>query len=206
MADAMLTKSRKMGFVLLQRLMSAILELRSNWTHVEMFPATACQYSMSALNELLIFLNARTDALTSDIPSFPFTTDECDMFINVLQCRKVTGNVSDSYVTTYVAKLWERIAHHCFSTHFGEDRCCVSSIHSVVEAQAGERGPTLMTASKALFNVPAEYAERLQRFGWTILFIALLGAHVYLRESTTCYCTANDIVDNVCKILPNMRM
>jgi hypothetical protein len=85
-------------------------------------------------------------------------------------------------------------AHHCFSTHFGEDRCCVSSIHSVVEAQAGERGPTLMTASKALFNVPAEYAERLQRFGWTILFIALLGAHVYLRESTTCYCTANDIV------------
>ncbi|KAF8474423.1 hypothetical protein DFH94DRAFT_695491 [Russula ochroleuca] len=109
MADAMLTKSRKMGFVLLQRLMSAILELRSNWTHVEMFPATASQYSMTALNELLIFLNARTDALTSDIPSFPFTTDECDMFINVLQCRKVTGNVSDSYVTTYVAKLWERI-------------------------------------------------------------------------------------------------
>jgi hypothetical protein len=29
-----------------------------------------------------------SDALTSDIPTFPYTAEECDRFINLLQCRK----------------------------------------------------------------------------------------------------------------------
>jgi hypothetical protein len=41
------------------------------WTHVEMFPATAAQYSMTAINELhIIFMNARAGKLrnTSVLP------------------------------------------------------------------------------------------------------------------------------------------
>jgi hypothetical protein len=77
------------------------------WAHVEMFPATASQYSLSALNELqIILLNARAgdlssemsvssieltaapDALTSDVPTFPYTAEENDRFISMLQLSK----------------------------------------------------------------------------------------------------------------------
>ncbi|KAF8474535.1 hypothetical protein DFH94DRAFT_134644 [Russula ochroleuca] len=109
------------------------------WTHVEIFPATASQYSMTALNDLHdIFLNARADALTSDIPTFPYTAEECDRFINLLQCRK--EHASSPSVTTFVARLWVVVAHHCFSTHFGEDHHRMSCTHSVVEVPAGKRG------------------------------------------------------------------
>ena len=44
---------------------------------------------MTALNELhIILLNARADALTSDIPTFPYTADECSKFIDLLQRGK----------------------------------------------------------------------------------------------------------------------
>ncbi|KAF8474416.1 hypothetical protein DFH94DRAFT_129161 [Russula ochroleuca] len=132
------------------------------WTHVEMFPATASQYSMTALNDLhVILLNARADALTSDIPTFPYTAEECDRFINLLQCSK--ENVSNPYVTTFVARLWAVVANHRFSTHFGEDHYRMSSIHSVVEAPAVKRGLILTAISKALFNLPVEDRGRNER-------------------------------------------
>ncbi|KAH9998654.1 hypothetical protein BJV77DRAFT_940470 [Russula vinacea] len=155
------------------------------WTHVEMFPATAAQYSVIALNELhIIFLNARANALTSDIPTFPYTAEECDRFIHILQHRK--EHASDPYVMTFVARLWMAIAHHRFFTHFGEDLCRISSIDYVVEAPVGKRGLILTAISQALFDLPTDYRERLKRFGWVILFMALLGASMYPRESKTC--------------------
>ena len=69
------------------------------------------------------------------------------------------------------------LAHHRFSTHFGDDHCRMSSVHSVVEAPARKRGLILTV----LFNLPIEYREYVKRFGWAILFIALIGA-MYLRE------------------------
>jgi len=132
------------------------------WTHVEMFPATACQYSMSALNELhVIFLNARADALTSEIPSFPYTAEECDRFIKLLQCSK--EHASNPYVTTFVARLWEVVANHRFFTHFGEKHCRMSSTHSVVEAPDRRRNLILTTLSKILFDLPTEQRERLEK-------------------------------------------
>ncbi|KAH9998653.1 hypothetical protein BJV77DRAFT_704337 [Russula vinacea] len=133
---------------------SSSIRLEENyWIHVEMFPATASQYSMTALNELnIIFLNARANALTSDISTFPYTVEECDRFINLFQCRK--EHASNPYVTTFVARLWVAIAHHRFFTHFGEDRCRMSFIHSVIEAPAGKQGFILMAISKVFSTYP----------------------------------------------------
>jgi hypothetical protein len=132
------------------------------WTHVEMFPATASQYSTTALNELyVIFLNARADALTSEIPTFPYTAEECDNFIKLLQSSK--EHATNPYITTFVARLWEVVANHRFFTHFGEDHCRMSSIHSVVETPARRRNLILTTISKLLFNLPAEHRERLEK-------------------------------------------
>jgi hypothetical protein len=78
------------------------------------------------------------------------------------------------------------VAHHRFFTHFGEDSCCISSIYSVVEAPVGKRGLTLTAIYKALLDLPPECRERLKRFGWAILFMALLGASMYPRGSKTC--------------------
>ena len=77
----------------------------NHWVHVELFPETASQYSLAALNELqLIFLHARAgktgsllvtflpggdrrhlDALTSDTPTFPYPAEQSEEFIDILQ-------------------------------------------------------------------------------------------------------------------------
>lgn len=54
-------------------------------------------------------------------------------------------------------------ANHRFFTHFGEDHCRMSSIHSVVEAPARRRNLILTTISKLLFNLPVEHRERLEK-------------------------------------------
>ena len=78
------------------------------WVHAELFPETASQYSLTALNELqLIFLHARAgeagsllitfvrggdrchlDALTSDTPTFPYPAKQSEEFIDLLQRGK----------------------------------------------------------------------------------------------------------------------
>ncbi|KAF8269466.1 hypothetical protein EI94DRAFT_950737 [Lactarius quietus] len=96
------------------------------WIHVEQFPETASQYSAMALNELnAIFLHARADALTSETLTFPYTANQCDDFIELLQ-RINVENASSPYVVTYVARLWATVANHRFFTHFGEAHCQLS--------------------------------------------------------------------------------
>jgi len=78
------------------------------WIHVELFPETASQYAAIALNELQVtFLHARAgearhhqfssapgsdrqrlDALTSETPTFPYTADQSQNFIELLQRSK----------------------------------------------------------------------------------------------------------------------
>jgi hypothetical protein len=131
------------------------------WAHVEMFPATASQYSPAALNELIvILLNARADTLTSEIPTFPYTANECEQFINLLQKSKEHG--SNPYVTTYVARLWVVVANHRFFTHFGADHCRMSSMHSILESPPKNRNFMLTAISKLLFDLPIEHKEHLE--------------------------------------------
>ena len=79
------------------------------WIHVELFPETASQYSLTALNELqVIFLHGRAgeagshllilhlvvtdviyiDALTSETPTFPYPAEQSEEFIDLLQRGK----------------------------------------------------------------------------------------------------------------------
>jgi len=62
------------------------------------------------------------DALTSEIPTFPYTANECQKFIELLQCGKgmfhsvhflwhlvdrlFLDHASSPYITTFVARLW----------------------------------------------------------------------------------------------------
>ncbi|KAI0296409.1 hypothetical protein BC826DRAFT_233266 [Russula brevipes] len=132
------------------------------WIHVEMFPITASQYSSMALNELqIILLHAHADALTSDVPTFPYTAEECERFTNLLRCSR--DSASNPYVTTFVARLWVIVANHRFFTHFGEDQCRMSAVHSVLEAPVKKQSIFLTAISKALFNIPSEHTERLER-------------------------------------------
>jgi hypothetical protein len=132
------------------------------WAHVEMFPATASQYSATALNELtVILLNARADALTSEIPTFPYTADECDRFINLLERSK--DYASNPYITTFVARLWVVVANHRYFTHFGEDHCRMSSMHSVLESAPRKRSIILTAVSKVLFDLPSEHRDHLEK-------------------------------------------
>jgi len=132
------------------------------WAHVEMFPATASQYSATALDELvIILLNGRADALTSETPTFPYTADECERFIDLLKCSK--EHASNPYITTVVARLWVVVANHRYFTHFGEDHCRMSSMHAVLESPPRKRSIILTAMSKLLFDLPAELNEQFER-------------------------------------------
>ncbi|KAH9163335.1 hypothetical protein EDB89DRAFT_1860023, partial [Lactarius sanguifluus] len=132
------------------------------WIHVEMFPETASPYSLTALNELqIILLHARTDALTSDTPTFPYTAKQSEEFLDVLQRGK--DNASSPYITTYVARLWATVASHRFFVHFGEGHCRLSSDQSILEVPDNKRSVVLAFISNAfLFGFPNEYQARFE--------------------------------------------
>ncbi|KAF8257102.1 hypothetical protein EI94DRAFT_1634117, partial [Lactarius quietus] len=145
------------------------------WNHVELFPETACQYSASALNELLVsFLHARADALTSETPTFPYSAEQSQEFIDLLQRGKglfglvhlarplvdyfLVDHTSSPYVVTYVARLWATIANHRFFIHFGEDHCRLSSDQAILEVPDAKRSLVLAILSKVLlFDFPYYY-------------------------------------------------
>jgi len=131
------------------------------WAHVEMFPATASPYAATALSELQVILfNARADSLTSDAPTFPYTAEEDEKFINLLQLSK--EHACNPYVITYVARLWGIVANHRFFTHFGEDHCRLSYEQSILEAPERKSHLLLTAISKALFDIPNGHRARLE--------------------------------------------
>ncbi|KAI9509045.1 hypothetical protein F5148DRAFT_816527 [Russula earlei] len=150
------------------------------WIHVEMFPGTAAQYATTALNELqIILLHARADALTSDVPTFPYTAEESEKFINLLQCSK--DHATNPYITTVVARLWVVVANHRFFTHFGENHCRMSAVHSVLEAPIRKRSLLLTGISKVLFDLPNEHRRRLENI-WVDELVYAAAWRKYVSE------------------------
>ncbi|KAF8258671.1 hypothetical protein EI94DRAFT_1111045 [Lactarius quietus] len=131
------------------------------WIHVELFPETACQYSSSALNELLVsFLHARADSLTSETPTFPYSAEQSQEFIELLQSSK--DHTSSPYIVTYVARLWATVANHRFFVHFGEDHCRLSSDQAILEGGRKESRILKVISNTILFGFPKWYQARFE--------------------------------------------
>jgi hypothetical protein len=54
-------------------------------------------------------------------------------------------------------------ANHRFFTHFGEDHCRMSSVHSVLQAPDRKKSIILTAISKVLFDLPNQHRERLEQ-------------------------------------------
>lgn len=133
------------------------------WIHVELFPETASQYSVNALNQLqTAFLHARADALTSETSTFPYTANQSQDFIELLQRSK--DHASSPYVTTYVARLWATVVNHRFFIHFGEDHCRLSYEQAILEVSDRKESLFLAIISKTLlFGLPNWHRARFER-------------------------------------------
>ncbi|KAN0131012.1 hypothetical protein V8E53_011145 [Lactarius tabidus] len=133
------------------------------WIHVELFPETASQYSLTALNELqVIFLHARADTLTSETPTFPYTATQSQEFIELLQISK--DHASSPYTITYVARLWATVANHRFFIHFGEDHCRLSSDQSTLEVPDNKQSLTLdILSNTLLFGLPNGHQAKFEK-------------------------------------------
>ncbi|KAI9458604.1 hypothetical protein BJY52DRAFT_1186742 [Lactarius psammicola] len=77
--------------------------------HVELFPETASKYSAAALNEIydVLTIRARADALALEPPTFPYTDEECEELIDILERSK--DHASSPHTTAYVARLWATV-------------------------------------------------------------------------------------------------
>jgi len=131
------------------------------WIHVEMFPETASQYSATALNELLVtFLHARADSLTSETPTFPYTPNQSQEFIELF--RRSKDHASNPYIITYVARLWATVANHRFFIHFGENHCRLSSDRAILETDSKESLVLTTLSNTLLFGFPNWHRARFE--------------------------------------------
>jgi hypothetical protein len=73
-------------------------------------------------------------------------------------------------------------ANHRFITHFGEDHCRMSSMHSILESPARKRSIILTAISKLLFDLPIGHRERLEKL-WVdqLVYVAPWRKHVSER-------------------------
>ncbi|KAI9458596.1 hypothetical protein BJY52DRAFT_413027 [Lactarius psammicola] len=137
------------------------------WIHVELFPETASKYSAAALNEIYDVLTMRSragetksplcrhlgvmdnllDALSLEPPPFPYTNEECEELIDILERRK--GHASSPHTTAYIARLCATVANHRSLIHF--------------EASGSKRGLISTIVLKVLlFGLPDEHQARFE--------------------------------------------
>jgi hypothetical protein len=100
------------------------------WIHVELFPETASQYSVQALNVLQdVLLNAGADIPTSGTPTLPYTAKQGEEIVDILERNKYRAHSPG--IITYVAKLWTIVEKHRFA--FGEEHPQLSFSQSTLE-------------------------------------------------------------------------
>lgn len=84
-------------------------------------------------------------------------------------------------ITGYLAILFLP-ANHRYFTHFGEDHCRMSSVHSILDSAPRKRSIILSAISKLLFDLPIEHREHLEKL-WVdqLVYSAAWRKHVSER-------------------------
>jgi len=90
------------------------------WIHVEHFPMHCQSLPTSKLEEIIsIFQHGLCDQMTSRVSTFPYTAQDCTVFVNMLQaCR---GNMNDGHTTWVIARLWSIIQRHRYLAFYGQE-------------------------------------------------------------------------------------
>ncbi|KAJ8517926.1 hypothetical protein ONZ45_g4948 [Pleurotus djamor] len=100
------------------------------WAHVEFFPSHFPGLPTSVFDELTsVLAHAKLDRLTSNLSTFPYSSDECSNYIKLLKATR--GNV-DPTTTCMVARLWMLISSHRFTTHYGQESARLSRTQPIL--------------------------------------------------------------------------
>jgi hypothetical protein len=74
----------------------------------------------------------------------------------------VVGKQNRLRITRYLVTFFLP-ANHRYFTHFGEDHCRMSSMHSILESAPRKRSIILTAISKVLFDLPIEHRDHLEK-------------------------------------------
>ncbi|KAH9947504.1 hypothetical protein B0H21DRAFT_738308 [Amylocystis lapponica] len=123
------------------------------WNHVEHFPSHRSDQVSLRVDELTTaFVHARADHMTSEYSTFPYGAEECTNFLSVIRAAR------DYSKNAYSISV---IAHHRFTTHYGQEHARLSRDQSILDTPPPHRRWLFTSFSRLLFSVPSGYAQQL---------------------------------------------
>ncbi|KAF8814750.1 hypothetical protein BYT27DRAFT_6959207 [Phlegmacium glaucopus] len=95
------------------------------WSHIENFCMHFGGLPPKAIDDLiLVFLHALADNLTSNLSTFPYTTAQCEKFLELLKFSR--DRIHEGHVVAYVGRIWSIILYNRYETHYGEEQSRLS--------------------------------------------------------------------------------
>ncbi|KAF7360891.1 hypothetical protein MSAN_01118800 [Mycena sanguinolenta] len=131
------------------------------WIHVEHFPMHSLSISNEKLEEITaIFSHGLCDQMTSRVSTFPYTAEDCKVFVKILQgCRE---NMNNGHTTWIIARLWSLINSNRCLTFYGEEHARLSRNQSILW-DPKPKHPWISTIMNYLtFNTSEVHRARLE--------------------------------------------
>ncbi|EMD34996.1 hypothetical protein CERSUDRAFT_107036 [Gelatoporia subvermispora B] len=128
------------------------------WTHVEYFPHRPVALRLRI--ELMdIFRHACTDQMTSDNSTFPYDSEQCSKFKNLID---IQNSETTTYMTCLVARIWVMISRHRYDHFYGEQCARLCRDQHVFDWPDVKLPIAVRIYSAVLFNFPKTMAKRFE--------------------------------------------
>ncbi|KAJ6496129.1 hypothetical protein C8R45DRAFT_985081 [Mycena sanguinolenta] len=131
------------------------------WIHVEHFPMHSQSISTKKLEEITaIFSHGLCDQMTSRVSTFPYTAQDCKVFVQILQgCRE---NMNNGHTIWIIARLWSLINSNRCLTFYGQEHARLSRNQSILW-NPEPKHPWISAIMKYLtFNASEIHRNRLE--------------------------------------------
>jgi hypothetical protein len=130
------------------------------WSHVENFCMHFGGLPLRTIDNLiLVFLHATADNLTSNLSTFPYTTEQCQKFLELLKSSR--DRIGDGHVVAYVGRIWSIILYNRYETHYGQEQSRLSRDCAILTDDSTEVQWTRPLLSVLSFRTSDRYLETL---------------------------------------------
>ncbi|EGN92905.1 hypothetical protein SERLA73DRAFT_156742 [Serpula lacrymans var. lacrymans S7.3] len=160
--DKMDTESLDMDPVVSASHLNLALE-KLYWTHVEFFPMhLESRLPKEIVDSIIdVFSHGQADRMSSDSSTFPYTTDQCAQLLVLLNSRQ--GHNLNGYTICFVARLWNAICHHRFTSYYGQDVAQLDREQAMLPSDTPDHHWLTTACDWMLWNMPSFHIEKLNK-------------------------------------------
>ncbi|KAK7676781.1 hypothetical protein QCA50_020249 [Cerrena zonata] len=134
------------------------------WNHVEYYSAHDCGVIDLQMDNLFsVLVQCKTDQLTSEDSTFPFSAQKCEDFLQVIRDCRAIESPDITRIRWSIARIWGLVCNHRFMTHYGQQTARLSRDQLILDVPEAKEGRMFRLQSRMLFSIPKHYNVSLEK-------------------------------------------